>query len=280
MMPLPGEQRVQIFGLGMPSPGTPKERRRYRVKWRIDGRDRTRAVRTKAEAERVRSRLQMAAIDGEAFDLETGLPMSWVARPTTWWSWSRQWLELKWPHWSGHSRRSAVESLVAITPFMVRYGAPAAPPLLADWLRLEGYRVGHPHPSGPELSWLERWSVPLTEIVPGILEATLTAATTRRDGQAMSPEVVRRRRTALNAVLRAAVRRDLIGSNPMERMEWRVPERNLEVDVSTLPSFGDVCEIVDHVAAMRSAGARYAALFAMVGMAGAAAVRGDRHPAE
>jgi integrase len=38
--------------------------------------------------------------------------------------------------------------------------------------------------------------------------------------------------------------------------------------VSVLPSFEDVCRIVDHVAALRSGGARYAALFAAVGMAG------------
>jgi hypothetical protein len=59
---------------------------------------------------------------------------------------------------------------------------------------------------------------------PAVLETALTGATTRRDGVAMSPEVVRRRRTALNAVLRAAVRRELLSRNPMERAEWRVPE--------------------------------------------------------
>jgi hypothetical protein len=150
--------------------------------------------------------------------------VSWTAKATTWFSWASDWLALKWPHWSGQSRRSGVESLVAITPWMARRGAPAPPPELAHWLRLEGFRAGQTATAAPELAWLERWSVPLDELGPAVLETALTGATTRRDGVAMSPEVVRRRRTALNAVLRAAVRRELLSRNPMERAEWRVPE--------------------------------------------------------
>jgi hypothetical protein len=58
----------------------------------------------------------MDIIEREEFDLGTGLPMSWVKHDVTWWEWSQEWLSLKWPQWAGHSRRSAVESLVAIAP--------------------------------------------------------------------------------------------------------------------------------------------------------------------
>ena len=116
------EQRVQIFSIGLPQEGTPLGGRRYRVKWRVDGRDKTRSLKTKAEAERLQARLQMAAIEGEGFDLATGLPMSWVKQDVTWWEWSQEWLCLKWQQWAGHSRRSAVESLVAIAPLMARAG--------------------------------------------------------------------------------------------------------------------------------------------------------------
>jgi hypothetical protein len=34
-------QKVHIFSIGAPADGTPKDKRRYRVKWRVDGRDRT-----------------------------------------------------------------------------------------------------------------------------------------------------------------------------------------------------------------------------------------------
>jgi hypothetical protein len=89
------EQRVQIFSIGLPKEGTPRDRRRYRVRWRIDGQDKTRSLKTKAQAERLQTQLQMAIIDGEDFDLATGLPASWVKKDTTWWEWSREWLGLK-----------------------------------------------------------------------------------------------------------------------------------------------------------------------------------------
>lgn len=78
------------------------------------------------------------------------------------------------------------------------------------------------------------------DIDPALLEQALVAATTRQDGQSMSAEVVRRRRRTLGAVLRSAVRRGHLTSNPIDRVEWRAPDRNLAVDVSTVPSFADV----------------------------------------
>lgn len=39
-MASPNSQRVQVFGLGLPPAGTLEGRLRYRVKWRVDGRNR------------------------------------------------------------------------------------------------------------------------------------------------------------------------------------------------------------------------------------------------
>lgn len=131
-------QRVQVFGLGVPAKGTPTARRRYRVKWRIDGRDRTRSLKTRAEADRFR-RLLDAVEAGEHFDEATGEPASWSSQSLTWFAWSREWLALKWPQWAGTTRRSGVETLVAVAPLMVRPNAPSPPDDLGDWLRREGY---------------------------------------------------------------------------------------------------------------------------------------------
>jgi integrase len=261
------EQRVQIFSIGLPQEGTPRGGRRYRVKWRVDGRDKTRSLKTKAEAERLQARLQMASVEGEGFDLATGLPMSWVKQDVTWWEWSQEWLCLKWQQWAGHSRRSAVESLVAIAPLMARNGAPPASAEVATWLRDHGYRPGSGDRESPPC-WLLKWSVPLSDIDTTQLERVLTTVATKLDGSPMSREVARRRRTTLNTVLRAACRRQLIDHNPMDKSEWKLPTRNVSVDISTVPTFRDVLEIVDHVAGLKTDGARYAALFAGVGIAG------------
>lgn len=261
-------QRVQIFGLGLPSKGTPKEKRRYRVRWRIDGRDRMRRFKTKAEAERFRSQLQSAVVEGLRFDLDSGLPETWVRRSETWWSWSCEWLALKWPDWAGHSRRSAVEAMVAITPAMVRSSASSPPDGLNSWLWNVGFRPGEEVPPGRELVWLERWSLPLDEITPAVLEGAVRAATTRRDGAPTAPSVTLRRRNLVSSVFKAAVRRELIDRNPMDRMEWKAPMRSVEMDVSVLPSLSDVDEIVRQIWELTSPGARYAVFFATIGFAG------------
>ena len=124
---------------------------------------------------------------GSNGQVRTGLPVSWVERDTTWWEWSREWLSVKWPQWAGHSRRSAVESLVALTPLMSRHGAPYAPDNVATWLREHGYRPGSASQENLP-SWLLTWSVPLSEIDVAQLERVLTAVTTKLDGAPMSGE--------------------------------------------------------------------------------------------
>jgi integrase len=262
-------QKVQVFALGRPRPGVEKAKRRYYVKWRVDGRDRTRSFKTRVEADRYRSGLLSAVQDGQRFDPASGEPASWLEHSgaPTWWSWSQDWLALKWPQWSGHSRRSAVESLTLLTPLLVRGGAPRPPADLPDWLRTIGYRP-RANPDGASAVWLERWSIALHEIQPPLIEAVLATVCSRADGGAVVPAVARRRRGTLGAVLRAAVRRELLATNPMDRVEWRAPIGSMAIDVATVPAPVDIRAIVDHVAALRSAGARYAALFAVIGIAG------------
>ncbi len=133
-------QRGQVSSLGAPKSGTPKDRRRYSVRWRVDGRDRMRSFKTKAG--HLRSQLQVEATAGTPFDLASGMPAPWVRRSLTWWAWSREWLELKWPQWSGNSRRTGVESLVAFTLHLVRRSA-SVPEGLADWSRTTGISIEH-----------------------------------------------------------------------------------------------------------------------------------------
>lgn len=49
------------------------------VRWRVDGQQRTKSFRTRAEADRYRSVLVHAVTRGERFDHRTGEPVSWSA---------------------------------------------------------------------------------------------------------------------------------------------------------------------------------------------------------
>ena len=47
--------QVQVFAVGLPAPGVPKDRRRYRVTWRLDGRGKARAERATSSTTNTRS---------------------------------------------------------------------------------------------------------------------------------------------------------------------------------------------------------------------------------
>jgi hypothetical protein len=108
------------------------------------------------QVEGLRSQLLVAINDGSRFDPANGLPVEWIRSDATWWTWSREWLGLKWPRWAGKTRSMAVETLVALTPHLVRPGAPEPPESLGDWLRASGYRPDQePASASAELSWLD-----------------------------------------------------------------------------------------------------------------------------
>jgi integrase len=178
-------------------------------------------------------------------------------------------LEVKWPQWAGNTRKGAADTVVAITPHLVRRGAPDPPVSLHRWLADVGSlpTVAPVEKAGRELVWLERWSVPLAEITPGQLEAALSAATTRLDGKRMAPVVAKRRYNIVKSVFRAAVNRELIEVSPVSRLAWSPPRDTVVVDVATLPSVADVLEIVEELA-VDEAYAHYAAFFASIGLAG------------
>ena len=261
-------QKVQIFSLGLPAKGTPREKRRYVVRWRVDGRDCKRRFKVKAEAERYRSQLLTMVSNGARFDRSSGLPLPWQTETISWWSWSCEWFALKWPHWAGSSRKSGAEALVAFTPHLVRSGASAPPPNLRAWLWQTGYNPAAPAEHCRERAWLERSSPSLDSIEPRSLEHALAAATTRADGQPNAATVVKRRRDLINAVFKAAVRRRLLDSNPMDRIEWTAPRRSTQVDVTVLPTMHDIDDLLSHVAALPTSGARYAGFFAIMAYAG------------
>ena len=76
--------------------------------------------------------------------------------------------------------------MVSLTPFMVRSGVARAPAELGSWLRREGFDVrGEPDHKSEMARWLDKSSIRLSELEPGVIEAALTRATTRMDGQAM-----------------------------------------------------------------------------------------------
>ena len=107
-------QEVQVYGIqDRRATGKPKP---WVVRWSVDGPQRSRAFRTKAEAERFRSLLLEATHDGDRFDMTTGEPGSWQPPlgDMMVYAWARRWLSEQWIEWQPRTRRSAVESLAKL----------------------------------------------------------------------------------------------------------------------------------------------------------------------
>ena len=265
-------QKVQVFALGLPKEDLPKDRRRWTVRWRIDGRDRMRKFKSRAQAERLRSQLLVAVSAADPFDPASGLPLEWVRTDLSFFEWARQWLALKWPAWAGNSRRAGVEVLVAFTPHLISDDAPP-PPIGGSELRHWLYEVAfNPNveldEDSPEARWLNRYSLGLSEIGAGELEVALSRGLLKRDGKMVAATTASRRKNLLSTVLKAAVRRKLIPANPMDAVEWRNPRSSKRLDIATVPSAAEIDALVELVAASDGDDARYAAMFELMGLAG------------
>jgi hypothetical protein len=103
----------------------------------------------------VRSRLLVAAQDGERFDRRTGEPESWrpPADAAQLHVWARRWVLEQWHEWAPRTRRSNVEALCRFLPLVVEPGAPSAPAGLRLYLR----ETLRPDGSPPADAESERW---------------------------------------------------------------------------------------------------------------------------
>ena len=97
-------------------------------------------------ADSFRSGLVQAIRRGEAFDTVTGLPESQLREQAsvTWYQHSLDYIDMKWPAAAGKSRISAVETLMAVTPLLVRtdHGTPD-PSILRSALRRWAFNPAH-----------------------------------------------------------------------------------------------------------------------------------------
>src|SRR5262245_57341877 len=103
-------QDVQIHGVTQRAPSA-KVKKRWRVRWMVDGRAHDKSFATSNEANRYRSLLVAAHHRGERFDRDGGEPVSWQPHtdPLHVHAWVRQWVAEQWPEWQLRMRASVME---------------------------------------------------------------------------------------------------------------------------------------------------------------------------
>ncbi|MEV0842736.1 tyrosine-type recombinase/integrase [Actinocatenispora sera] len=211
----------------------------YTVHWRVDGRKFPRTFGTKKLAESFRAKLVNAAREGEAFDTESGLPLSMMEEVSrrSWYDHACAFVDMKWPHASGRHRKSIAEALSTVTfaLFNTTRGMPDRDELrnvLYTWSFNKAARTGDPDRG---LSKAARWAAVNTVDLaalkdPTLIRRALDALTVTLSGAPAAPTTIARKRAVFYGALRYAVELGYFDGNPIDRVQWKTPKNEEEVD--------------------------------------------------
>lgn len=213
----------------------------YEVRWVAGRRERSRSFATRGLASSFHSDLRAATNRGEPFDVATGLPVASlpVAAPTTWWEWSLRYVELKWPTLAPKSRLSLAEALTTVTLSLTTTSGSRRPEdrqlraAMMQWAYVvPRRRAGLPSAElTAALDWLSGNSVPLTELQrPATARAVLTALSARLDGTPAAPTTISRKRAVLFNAIELAIEQELLSTNPLPKLRWRVPKASMAIN--------------------------------------------------
>lgn len=206
----------------------------YRLRWTAAGERRSKSFPTKALADSKRAELMTAARKGEAFDVETGWPVSMLPTdsPITWWEWAQRFVDLKWAHLAPTSRRSVAEALATVTLVMTDKTSrgpseQALRSVMFAWAFNTPRRAAGPPPDNLQdaAAWLERHSRRLTDLqAPALVRAVLDAIAKKQDGTPAAATTIARKRAVLHQALEYAVEQEIFEINPLTRIRWKAPK--------------------------------------------------------
>ena len=249
-------------------------RRRYRVRWRHQGRLRERTFVTKKEAERLATAIRRATEDGLPFDASTGMPEAPTSSPDQIAVYTQQWLAARWQNWKPRTRASELEAAVRIVLYAVRAGSDAPPEgiraYLARMLRpVEGSTGELSVPEDPTdrmiwerdcARWVQRSSLPLASMTPAVTERIVLQLGLLLDGVTPASSTTSRRyRTTLRALLRDAHEDGMLVTDPWTRKVAKAARSSVDltVNLSLLPDLPDVLRMIEHIPSSHPASDTY-----------------------
>jgi integrase len=265
-------QDVHVFGLQHRARSA-RNKRPWVVRWSLDGRQRSKAFRTKAEADRYRSLLVHAQSAGERFDAQVGEPMSWLPLPddVQVHVWARRWLAEQWPEWQPRTRASALLALARFVVLLVPHDAARRPPGLRSHL-MKTLPPGAAT-SGEETCerWLDRWCFTLSQLNRETLAEAERRLATGDDGQALAASTAARFRKNARACIRRAVELDVLAADPCPPAPKGRSKRKsgrIKHDIRTLPDPATMARAIEAIASHQPASRTYQVMTAVTYYAG------------
>lgn len=221
----------------------------YVARWRVAGHRKTKNFRTKTLADNFLSDLRQAAKRGESFDVDTGLPPSMLQETSqddekrvTWYELARAYVGAKWGPAAAETRKSTLDALATVTPALVTdtEDAPDARLLRRALLRYglnpPRWELPVPEEEAAALKWLDARSIPVGDLADAdVTRRALNAVATKMDGKPAAANTVARKHSVLYNALKYAVHeKQLLDANPIDRIDWKVPEKAEEIDRSVV----------------------------------------------
>ena len=255
-------------------PGKATKKRTWEVRWKVGTRPCSKTFGNKEQAKNHLSDLRQAARNGEAFDVESGLPDSMLKAKNarSWLAFCLAYVDMKWPGAAPKTRDSMTDGLATVVPALVTDERP-------DWLDATTVRkalrhyllapesrvVARPPEIAAAVRWLEKASLPVVEVGKARnARAGLNAISVRLDGKAAAATTVRRKRSVFANVLGYAVELEELASNPLGRLTWTPPKISEVVDRRVVVNPRQARELLTAVTYIgkRGRGQRLMALFA------------------
>lgn len=230
----------------------------YLVKWRVDGRDRTRSFSTKREAEVFKRKLQRALEDGIEFNSLTGFPDTWVKSKITFAECVNELTKLKNQSWELKSFDSFADAISGSIYFLIQ------PRMKNQYTREEITKIARKYvvdygnsalkPTATEQAVLDhiyKYSLRLSELSTEVIEDTLSFLGTLLGGGAVAKRTFIRREQALNQVLNHAFKRKYILENPIDRATFTLGSQITEVQLGGVLTV-DECRKITKAVRMRT----------------------------
>ncbi|MEU3975146.1 tyrosine-type recombinase/integrase [Streptomyces bacillaris] len=255
----------------------------YTVRWKVAHKKHSRTYKKIAIADDERSKLMTAHREREPFDVELGLPVSWLSKAAevNWFQFLVEYVDWKWPSAAGNTRKNMAKALTAATIALLGTPPPAhfEPVKVRTALREYAFNVNRrsdPDQPVPDevqtiLDWIKRNSLPMSALEKTEnVDKVIKALGTRLDGKKAAASSVTRNDRIMNLVMGYAIRHNYLKANPFpkgkgERAAAKVAPA---IDKRCLLNRDLVKKMLDWIGKRPRRGRLYRAFFATLYFAG------------
>jgi len=235
------------------------------MRWRIAGRDHSRSFKNKALAEQARRKMIRALEDGEDFDTDTGMPVSWGGPRHSLLDFAFKWYDASFDDWSHKSRDTHRQSLMALLPAC----CPEPPTgdlldavrlYICDRCSLPEFRTADEAKQAEVAlagEWLHANCRKIDALTPKLLrDEIIPRLTINLDGATAARPTFLKRKNTLTAMLGDAFGDEVIATNPISGLRRRAGQcsETGEVDVREIPSPSEYRQLIAQVASAPSGG--------------------------